>query len=215
MIIICIFSQRGECSGSRWSMTEILNSSHLSAGHLDDSGLHQTIKARRDSFKTLYQNVGEELVEGLRNRFGDGPPEPEDLAQEAFRRAIDHPEWSRISNKRAFIWRTAINLAVTNMRTTTARTKYEPDIRNIYFAEEGDNSTPETVLLVKEQLDAIRAALEAMPERRRWALLLRRVQGLTQREVAIRLGISRSAVAKHLARADKEISQLFLDDSEG
>ena len=167
---------------------------------------------RLDTLRRVYEDYADQLVANIRRRFGNGPPDPEDIAHEAFRRVCEYPDWSNIRNIRGFLWRIASNLVMTAKTSEAIRSKYERDIEQVFFPEDGDLSTPETVIIARDQLDAINDLLAGMPERRRWALILHRLEGLTQQQVARRLGISRSAVAKHLNRAEKEVSELFLEE---
>lgn len=165
-------------------------------------------------FSAFYSETADELVNGLRNRFGDGPPEPEDLAQESFRRIFEHPEFPGLENKRAFLWRTALNLATSEHRKISVRNRNEPDLKAALFIDEGDISAHENVLCVREQLDAIQILLDGMPKRRRQIFMMRRIEDLTQAQIARALGISRSAVIKHLAKADQQLNELLLKDEE-
>ena len=95
------------------------------------------------------------------------------------------------------------------------RSKYDLDIEQIFFSLKGDNSSPETVILAREQLKAVNALLREMPEKRRRALILYRIEGLTLVEVARRLRISRTAVSKHIARAQIALNTLYIEDANG
>lgn len=53
----------------------------------------------------------------------------------------------------------------------------------------------------RQRIERLGAALAELPERQREALVLHRFDGLTQDEVAERMGISRRMVVKHLGRA--------------
>ena len=64
----------------------------------------------------------------------------------------------------------------------------------------------ERVLLSRERLARIESALAAMPERMSAALRLHRIEGLPQKQIAERLGMTISGVEKLLRRAVKEIS---------
>lgn len=172
------------------------------------------VPAHCDSFSALYDAVAGQLVKDLRAKFGNGPPEPEDLMQEAFRRLFEHPQFSDIENKPGFLWRTAVNMALTSKRSQTKHAAYEPDVREVFFGERVVIPSAQSVLEVKEQLDTICGVLEAMPERRRWTILLRRLDGLSITQIALRLGVSRNTASKHLAKADEEISMLFLTDED-
>ena len=162
------------------------------------------------SFTAFYAKHAAELINGLRNRFGDGPPEPEDVAQEAFRRVFEHPEFSDVKNKRAFLWRTAINLAASDLRKIEVRDRRAPDLQDIFFTEDGDNSTPESVLCIREQLDAIGKLVEGMPEKRQRIFIMRRMENYTVAQIGRMVGMSHSGVIKHLQVADQQISDLLL-----
>ncbi|MEM8776640.1 MAG: sigma-70 family RNA polymerase sigma factor [Pseudomonadota bacterium] len=163
----------------------------------------------------LCKSYLKDLSKGLRDRFGDGPPDPEDVAQEAFRRLIERGDTRSIKNLKAFLWRTARNLVFDDKKMSSIRSKYDLDIEQIFFSVKGDNSSPETVILAREQLKAVNALLRDMPEKRRRALILYRIEGLTLVEVSRRLRISRTAVSKHIARAQIALNALCIEDADG
>lgn len=70
--------------------------------------------AESDALAGLYERYRRELVAFVRMKVG-GPPEPEDVAQQAFVNyaALDDP--AAVRNPRAFLYRTAANI-VTNQR---------------------------------------------------------------------------------------------------
>jgi RNA polymerase sigma factor (sigma-70 family) len=66
--------------------------------------------------------------------------------------------------------------------------------------------SPERVLLGKEAVERLLAALEALPPRSREALLLHRFEEATYAAVARRMGIGTSAVERLITRALKALS---------
>ncbi|MEM7504118.1 MAG: sigma-70 family RNA polymerase sigma factor [Pseudomonadota bacterium] len=153
-----------------------------------------------------------ELIDGIRSRFGNGPPDPEDVAQEAFSRLLEAGDTSKIKNLKAYLWRTARNLVFDATKATKTRSKYEFEIEALFFPLRGDNLSPETVVSAKEQLKLINDVLRQMPEKRRRALVLYRIEGLTMLEVAKQLRIGHSAVHKHLVKAHAELNAIFAED---
>lgn len=176
-----------------------------------------TTRAQKNSEDARIDDLCEsylgDLTKGVRDRFGDGPPDPEDVAQEAFRRLIERGDTRSIKNLKAFLWRTARNIVFDDKKMSGIRSKYDLDIEQIFFSLKGDNSSPETVILAREQLKAVNAVLREMPEKRRRALILYRIEGLTLVEVARRLRISRTAVSKHIARAQIALNALYIEDA--
>jgi RNA polymerase sigma-70 factor (ECF subfamily) len=61
--------------------------------------------------------------------------------------------------------------------------------------------SPERVLLGKEALVRATAVLLELPERTRMVFVMRRLEGMRYLDIAARLGISVSAVEKHMTRA--------------
>ena len=164
-------------------------------------------RRRSSRLNQLYHDHYGALAKSIRKAFGDGPPDPDDVAQEAFRRLFECEDLSGISNLPAFLWRTARNLVLSEKRSVKRRSKYDFEIEHLYFALESPDSDPESILEVKEQLLIIRRVLDKMPDRRRKALLWHRVEGLSFTEVGRRLGITRRAVARHVVKAAQELSE--------
>lgn len=159
----------------------------------------------------MYAESAAELVLGVRGRFGDGPPDPEDVVQEAFQRVFARADTTNIRNLKAYVWRTARNLVFEDRKRESVRTKYELEIERLYFAVKGENLSPENVITAREQLAAINATLSGMSDRRRRAFLLYRIEGLTLERVADTLQISITAVRKHVSRAQAQLHALFID----
>ncbi|MEM7704871.1 MAG: sigma-70 family RNA polymerase sigma factor [Pseudomonadota bacterium] len=162
----------------------------------------------------LYSSYSGELALSIRHIYGDGPPDPDDVAQEAFQRVIERGDLASIRNLKAFIWRTARNLVLTEKNTVKRREARRPEIERRSFAGEGDVSSPEKIIIAKEQLSSINDVLRRMPEKRRRALILHRLEGLSVAEVGRRLGIGRTAAAKHVSRAAAELNALLANDKE-
>jgi RNA polymerase sigma-70 factor (ECF subfamily) len=65
--------------------------------------------------------------------------------------------------------------------------------------------------VVKQLIPAVRAMVNSLPEESRQALLLTEYQGLTQRELAERLGISFSGAKSRVQRAREKLKVMLLD----
>ena len=151
------------------------------------------------------------LTAQLRRQFGDGPPDPEDIAQQAFQRLMERDGLDDIENLRAFLWRTSRNLLLNEKRSQKVRGRYDFEIESLYFPPGGDDLSPERVLLARQQLQSVNACLAAMSEKRRKALMLHRMEGLNVAAVARQLGVSRTAAAKHIARATADLDACLAD----
>ena len=151
------------------------------------------------------------MIAGIRLRFGNGPPDPEDVVQEAFRRVYEYENLSAVQNIKAFIWRTARNLVLDSKKTTKTRASFDFEIERLYFPIRGDNLSPENVVCAREQLRTINQILSRMPERRRDAFIMYRVSGLTLQTIADKFGVSVPAVRKQVATAQAELHAWFIE----
>jgi RNA polymerase sigma factor (sigma-70 family) len=60
--------------------------------------------------------------------------------------------------------------------------------------------SPETVAADRQELSRIAALIAGLPAKCREAFTLRKVHGLSQREVALRMGVSENTVEKHVGK---------------
>lgn len=62
-------------------------------------------------------------------------------------------------------------------------------------------ATPEEEAVQRDEMQVVVDALATLPERTRDVLLLRRLEGLSQKQTAMRLAIAEKTVEKHMTRA--------------
>ncbi|KSB90819.1 hypothetical protein AS593_17250 [Caulobacter vibrioides] len=135
----------------------------------------------------------------FRRRLG-ADAEVEDLVQEVFVRAADQIGLDDEEYARAYVFRTAASVWADRHRRRLARRADQ----HVPFDPERHGETdddPAGRFDARETLRAASAALLTLPERTRTIFVLRRIEGMTVREIAGRLGISGSAVEKHVAKA--------------
>lgn len=105
-----------------------------------------------------------------------------------------------LDNPRAYLFRIADNIALDRVRADLRRQR-----RFVHdeTAEQRPSEAPsaEAVLEHKQRLRLLAAAIAELPPRCREVFLLHKRDGLSHGEIARRLGISRSAVEKHVMKA--------------
>ena len=178
--------------------------------HEDAANARQIPKAITE----LYANYADQLSAAIRRMYGDGPPDPEDVAQQAFQKLIERGNLESISNLKGFVWRTARNIVFAAKRSDAVRTRYDYEVEQIYFAIKDNESSPERIILVREQLEVIREVLLKMPDKRRRAIILHRVEGLSMSEIGRRLGMTRQSVAQHITKGIAELDVVFMFNGE-
>jgi RNA polymerase sigma factor (sigma-70 family) len=71
-----------------------------------------------------------------------------------------------------------------------------------------DEFTPERCLTAQQEWQRLTRAFDGLPETTRAVIWLRRVEGLSQRETALRLGISEGALEGHMSRGLRSLSEV-------
>lgn len=124
----------------------------------------------------------------------------DDLVQDVFTRLARRGDIGTIRQVEGYLFQTAANVLTDRVRYRIARRRDDHvAFREIEHARE--ETAPENVLMGREALAHLIAALEQLPERRRAVFLLHRVEGLRYGEIATTLGISVSSVEKHMIKA--------------
>ncbi|TWB33653.1 RNA polymerase sigma-70 factor (ECF subfamily) [Nitrospirillum viridazoti] len=79
-----------------------------------------------------------------------------------------------------------------------------------------DEPSPEDTVLARFELEQVQRAIEALPRKTRAAFVMRRVEGLSQQEIARRMNLSEHTIQKHVARGIKLLlAQFSRDGSDG
>jgi len=150
------------------------------------------------------------LVKYFRRKTGN-PVEAEDLAQDVLLRALTHPNWKTRDQAKGYIFRTAVNRwrdCLRRRRTRGAVIAWDEASLEQTNEDLGSENLPERVLIAAEELDLLVRALEGMNVRTRTVLMLIKLEQMKVATVAEMLGISVSAVGKHLAKAIAQLSAL-------
>lgn len=149
----------------------------------------------------------------LVNRFG-ARLSVDDIVQEAYVRVWRAHVAGELHSPKAFLFTTARNLAVDSLRRHhVSRTEalVESDLLNV-LDERCD--IPETVAR-NQELALLTEAIQTLPDRCRQIFTLRTVYGLSQREIAEKLGISDRTVAAQLTIGVGKCTEFMLRHYEG
>lgn len=124
----------------------------------------------------------------------------EDLVQDVFARISARDSEEPIGHLGGYIVRTAASVLADWGRRRTSRGggAHIPFDAELHGEEEFD---PARILEGKQDLHVATTALLRLPERTRTVFILRRLEGWSYKEIASHVGVSVSAVEKHMVRA--------------
>lgn len=134
----------------------------------------------------------------------------EDLLQELWLRASAGAS-GPIADPLAYLYRAANNLMLDRRRGEIRRERRHQDWIDTTGGPVlgvADEPTSEQILIARERLAATEEALKALGERTELVFRRYRVEGAGQRQIADELGISLSAVEKHLQKAYRALVEL-------
>jgi RNA polymerase sigma factor (sigma-70 family) len=144
--------------------------------------------------------VHERALRGYLGRFFRNIADVEDVVQETYARllSLNESTAATVRNWHAFLFTSARNVALDRIRKARV-------VSLDALAEMGGADvlvqapTADEALNTRQELELLLETIASLPDRCREALTLRKLYGLSQREIAKRLAISESTVEKHVA----------------
>jgi RNA polymerase sigma-70 factor (ECF subfamily) len=121
----------------------------------------------------------------------------DDILQESYLRVLAAREHGGMKSPKAFLFATARNLAVDRARRRQiVRTDSLVETDALSVLDESDG-IPETIAR-NQELEFLTAAIQLLPDRCRRIFTLRKVYGLSQADIARKLGVSEYTVSAQL-----------------
>ncbi len=132
-----------------------------------------------------------------------------DLRQEVYARVCEAAAQTPPINTKAFVFTTARNLLIDKARRArVVPLEVAADLEG--WALGFDELTPDRHLSAREELRRLQAGLAQLPARCREVVVLRKIQGLSQREVAARMGIREDTVERQTAHGMRALADFML-----
>ena len=123
----------------------------------------------------------------------------EDVIQETYTRLVAADSVAHIRDARSYLFQVAGSVVIDAIRRRKVISLSSvPDLD--YLAVASEAPSPEQQVIARDELQRLAAMIAQLPGKVRDVFVLRRVQGLSQREVAERLGLAESTVEKHMSR---------------
>jgi RNA polymerase sigma factor (sigma-70 family) len=168
--------------------------------HCDEVESH--MESTAVAVSELFREHNRMLVGYLRSRLGS-EQEAKEVAQEAYVRVLQLHEPGAPGLLRAYLFKTAANLAVDRLRHRRVRQRSEeqPQLFEELNPTGGELDDPAEQLLAREQADQLLRILQELPAKCQQVMNLHRFEGASQRDVSLRLGISERMVRRYVTYA--------------
>jgi RNA polymerase sigma-70 factor (ECF subfamily) len=184
----------------------------MSEREIDQKLVERAQSGEKRAFELLVAKYQRKLGR-LLSRFIRDPAEVEDVAQEAFIKAYRAlPSFRGDSAFYTWLYRIGINTAKNYLvaQGRRAPTSTEFDSEEAETFDDGDQlrdiNTPENLLLSKQIGETVNAAMDALPEELRTAIMLRELEGLSYEEIAKIMDCPIGTVRSRIFRAREAVA---------
>lgn len=135
--------------------------------------------------------------------------EVDDVIQETYTRLVAAEHVDHIRNPKNYAFQIAGSVVIDHVRR-----KKVVSIASVADLDQvglvSDEPSPEAHAIGRDELSRLAAAIEGLPPRVAEVFTLRRVKGLSQKEISSLLGITEGTVERHMTRALFLLSEQFL-----
>ena len=172
-------------------------------GPLRGGGLAQS---RKDIVAWVGSHVlpHEAAVRAWLKRWTGRDQDIDDVIQEAYCRLAAMDDVTHVGNGRAYLFQTTRNIVLEQVRRSKiVRIDNVTDMGSLNIVDEVPPM--DRIVAGARELQRVERLIERLPLKCRRVFILRRIHGVSQREIARTLGISQTAVEKHAARGLKFI----------
>lgn len=153
---------------------------------------------RESALARLFTEHNQELLRFLLTRLSSRQ-EAEEVAQESYARLLRLDQPAVLSFLRAYLFKTAANLAIDRLRHRTTLKGAQSKLELAYKL--GAERTPEDLAGREQEADLIEQFLSELPPLCQRAFVLYRVHEFTLAEVAAQLGVSERMIRYYVVQA--------------
>lgn len=138
----------------------------------------------------------------------------EDFRQDVYEHVLEAAERELPERAKPFVFTTARNLLISRLRKENiVPIEIVADLDVLGIA--ADEPAQDRSLLARDVLRRLQSALDHLPPRCREAVILKRIEGLSQREIARRMGISEKVVGNYVAEGMSVLADMVYGEQTG
>jgi RNA polymerase sigma factor (sigma-70 family) len=139
------------------------------------------------------------------------PADVADIRQDVYTHVIAAARQSIPTRTKSFLFATARNLFIDRVRhERIVSIDTVADLDELGLV--ADEPSQERTAVARDELRRVRAAIDRLPPKCRETVLLRRVEGLSGRDIALRMGISESAVSHYVDNGMRALANMLFGE---
>ena len=181
--------------------------------NIDQQLIERIQRGDKNAFNLLVRKYQHKVV-SLVSRYVNNPGDIPDVAQEAFIKAYRAiPDFRGESAFYTWLYRIGINTAKNYLvaKGRRAPTSTDFDSTDAESFEDADHlhdiNTPERMMQSRQIGQTVNAAMEALPEELRNAIILREIEGLSYEEIAEEMNCPIGTVRSRIFRAREAVAE--------
>ncbi|RZF59218.1 sigma-70 family RNA polymerase sigma factor [Sphingomonas populi] len=138
----------------------------------------------------------------------------DDVVQEAYCRIATLERVSHIEDPRQYLFKTARNIVLEQLRRDRiVSIEAATGLAEMDQAADGEHGNPERLASDRRMLARVEQLIAMLPERGRQVFRMRKIEGLSQRDISAQLGLSESVVENEISRSlDKIVRALTQEE---
>jgi RNA polymerase sigma factor (sigma-70 family) len=138
--------------------------------------------------------------------------EIDDLCQEVYARVFEAAQRQLPYPVKPFVFAAARNLLIDQIRhKQVVSIEAVPELDSLNVAI--DEPWPDRSAMAREELRRLQAALDRLPPRCRDAVVMRKIEGLSRPEIAVRMGIAENTVNSYLTEGMRALADMVYGET--
>ena len=135
-----------------------------------------------------------------------------DLRQEIYARVCEAAQQQIPHSPKSFLFTTARNFLIDLVRhSRVVQIEAMADLEALDIPS--DQPGPEREVSAREELRAVHAAIRRLPPRCQQSVVLRKIEGLSLREIGVRMNISEKTVERHLTEGLRALADVLFGET--